>query len=74
MLLLVIEGIRNQYLDSHAGFPYHWVRVQFEWDAVKALRNLARHGVDFEDAIYVFLDPCRFEMEDDRCDYGESRF
>ena len=48
--------------------------MQFEWDEAKALRNLARHGVDFEDAIYVFLDPCRFEMEDNRCDYGESRF
>lgn len=27
-----------------------------------------------EDAIQLFLDPARMEMEDDRSDYGERRF
>ena len=48
--------------------------MQFEWDEAKALRNLVLHGVDFEDAIQVFLDPARMEIEDDRYDYGERRF
>ena len=46
----------------------------FEWDEAKAERNLARHGVDFLDAVSVFLDPHRLEIEDDRLDYGETRF
>lgn len=35
---------------------------------------MARHGVDFLDAIGVFEDPLRQEVEDDRYDYGEKRF
>ena len=48
--------------------------MDFEWDEAKAERNLARHGVDFLDAVSVFLDPHRLEIEDDRLDYGERRF
>lgn len=48
--------------------------MQFEWDEAKAPRNLVLHGVDFEDAVEVFLDSCRLEIEDDRFDYGERRF
>lgn len=46
----------------------------FEWDDSKAATNLLHHGVDFRDAIHVFGDPYRLELEDDRYDYGESRF
>jgi len=31
--------------------------LQFEWDAAKAKRNEAKHGVSFEEAITVFADP-----------------
>jgi len=31
--------------------------VQFEWDPVKATRNLAKHGVSFDEASTVFGDP-----------------
>ena len=48
--------------------------MDFEWDEAKAERNLARHGMDFLDAVSVFLDPQRIETEDDRVDYGERRF
>ena len=48
--------------------------MEFEWDDAKAAINLTRHGVDFDDAIRVFLDPFRLELEDTRYDYGESRF
>lgn len=47
---------------------------KFEWDAEKASLNLAKHGVDFEDAIYVLEDPRRFERIDERGDYGEDRY
>ena len=47
--------------------------MELEWDDAKAGLNLARHRVDFLDAIEVFLDPFRLEFEDDREDYGELR-
>jgi uncharacterized DUF497 family protein len=47
--------------------------VDFEWDPAKAASNLAKHGVDFEDAIQVFADPDRVERGDPR-DRGEPRF
>jgi uncharacterized protein len=31
--------------------------LQFSWDADKAAANLAKHGVSFEDAATVFLNP-----------------
>ena len=31
--------------------------VDFEWDSEKAEFNLEKHGVDFIDAMQVFLDP-----------------
>ena len=37
----------------------------FEWDSAKARTNLAKHGVDFEDAKFVFLDRSGiFEIDD----------
>ncbi len=45
----------------------------FEWDDRKAARNVAKHGVPFEYAARVFLDPHRLESEDNR-DYGEQRW
>jgi uncharacterized DUF497 family protein len=42
------------------------------WDAGKNRRNVARHGVAFEDAIGIFEGPT-LERVDDRFDYGEVR-
>jgi uncharacterized DUF497 family protein len=47
--------------------------VDFEWDPAKAASNLAKHGVDFEDAIEVFDDPQKIERADPR-NRGEPRF
>ena len=46
----------------------------FEWDDSKAARNIAKHGVPFEYAVRVFLDPHRLDREDNRRDYGEERW
>ncbi len=40
----------------------------FEWDDRKAARNVAKHGVLFEYATRVFLDPFRLDSEDTRRD------
>ncbi|MDR1027657.1 MAG: BrnT family toxin [Rickettsiales bacterium] len=47
--------------------------MKFEWDENKKASNLAKHGVDFEDAAKVFYDDNRIESLDDREDYGEDR-
>ena len=40
--------------------------MQFEWDAAKAASNLAKHGVDFAQAMAVFTDPARLTITDVR--------
>jgi len=44
----------------------------FEWDEQKNLINIEKHGIDFEDAISIFLGST-LEAADDRFDYGEAR-
>ena len=46
----------------------------FEWDDRKAGQNIAKHGVPFEYAVRVFLDPHRLDSEDTRRDYSEERW
>jgi uncharacterized protein len=38
--------------------------VIYEWDAAKAKRNLRKHGVSFEEAATVFLDPLAMTYSD----------
>ena len=47
--------------------------MDFEWNEAKAESNLTKHGIAFEGAIRVFLDPGRLEAESDTVDYGEAR-
>ena len=47
--------------------------MDFEWDAEKAQKNIEKHGVRFEIASAVFVDPDRITAIDDRFDYGEER-
>src|SRR5262245_19859787 len=46
---------------------------KFEWDDAKAVANLARHGVSFEEARAAFDDAFAIEFSDDREDHGEER-
>jgi uncharacterized protein len=46
----------------------------FEWDESEAAENYANHGISFELAKQVFVDPFAIERLDDREDYGEDRF
>ena len=45
----------------------------FEWDEEKDRINQAKHGVSFDYAVQVFLDPNRLEQIDERFDYAEER-
>jgi uncharacterized DUF497 family protein len=46
--------------------------MNYVWDPRKNRRNIARHGIAFEDAIGIFDGPT-LEKVDDRFDYGEIR-
>ena len=46
--------------------------MKYEWDDEKNRKNLAKHGLSFEDAEQVFDGPC-VTFEDDRFAYGEER-
>jgi uncharacterized DUF497 family protein len=46
--------------------------MEFEWDPAKAAVNLAKHGIDFDEAIAVFDDPKMLSIVDPRS-YGETR-
>jgi len=46
----------------------------FEWDALKAQSNLAKHKVSFEAASTVFGDPRSLTIPDPAHSQGEKRF
>ena len=46
--------------------------MRYSWDEEKNRRNIARHGIAFEDAKRIFDGPT-VERTDDRFDYGENR-
>jgi uncharacterized DUF497 family protein len=48
--------------------------VQFEWDPAKAARNLAKHGVSFDEASTVFGDPLAGTILDPQHSDEEPRF
>ncbi len=48
--------------------------LKFEWDLQKAARNLAKHGLSFEDAATVFGDPLGRIETDPRHSESEERF
>lgn len=47
--------------------------MEFEWNETKREQNLEKHGVDFLYAALIFEGET-LKREDDRQDYGESRF
>jgi uncharacterized DUF497 family protein len=47
---------------------------QFEWDSEKAIANLAKHGVEFERAAEVFLDPLALTIPDEEHSLTEVRW
>jgi uncharacterized protein len=49
-------------------------RIEFDWDPAKAARNLAKHGVSFEEAMAVFLDPLALSLLDNESRSDEERW
>ncbi|MCU5773806.1 BrnT family toxin [Erwiniaceae bacterium BAC15a-03b] len=47
--------------------------MEFEWDSVKAEINHLKHGLRFEEAVFVFDDPFHLSIQD-RIEHGEYRW
>ena len=50
------------------------MQYNFEWDPAKARQNLRKHGVSFERASEVFLDPLMISVEDEEHSEDEERW
>ncbi len=50
------------------------MRYNFEWDPIKAQRNLKKHKVSFERASQIFLDPIAISIYDDEHSIEEDRW
>ena len=48
--------------------------MEFEWDENKNISNTKKHGITFDEAQSVFEYLSAVILEDNRFDYGESRF
>lgn len=48
--------------------------MRFEWDREKALANMEKHGVTFDEAVTVFRDPLAATFDDPDHSRGERRF
>jgi hypothetical protein len=48
--------------------------VRVEWDQGKAAANIERHGITFEEASAVFLDPLSSTIPDPDHSFDEDRF
>lgn len=46
---------------------------EFEWDPEKAVGNLEKHGVTFEEAASVFFDPLSITINDPKHSLEETR-
>ena len=48
--------------------------MRFEWDEIKAIVNMRKHGISFEEAEAIFGDPNTITLFDDRHSDVEDRF
>jgi len=48
--------------------------LRFEWDGRKAARNLAKHGISFDEATTVFSDPLSLTIPDPDHSHEDERW
>jgi len=50
------------------------MKLNFEWDEEKAKTNIKKHGIGFDEAITVFLDPFSMTIYDPNHSADEQRY
>ncbi|MBI1821887.1 MAG: BrnT family toxin [Nitrospirae bacterium] len=48
--------------------------MEFEWDALKELINIRKHGIPFSDSVESFFDPKGIQLMDRKHSGSEKRF
>jgi uncharacterized DUF497 family protein len=48
--------------------------INFEWDSVKSIANIRKHGVSFEEAQSIFYDEFAVQFFDEEHSSEEARF
>lgn len=48
--------------------------MEFEWNHLKAKRNLQKHKISFEEAVETFYDPAGIQLDDYHHSQGEVRY
>jgi len=50
------------------------INLDFDWDEAKAIANLKKHKISFEEAKTVFADPFSITVDDPKHSIDERRF
>lgn len=61
-------------LDPVLSVVFRAGELTFEWDVTKAANNLRKHGISFEEAATVFLDPHAKIFDDPDSAADEARY
>ena len=48
--------------------------LEFEWDPLKSLQNIKKHGVSFREGMTAFADKLSYTISDPEHFFGEYRF
>lgn len=48
--------------------------MKIEWDPAKNQANKKKHGISFEEASEIFMDPFHLSILEKRFEYGEERW
>lgn len=62
------------YGKKYVNIVIYFMSTSFEWDEEKNAENIAKHGVDFATAQYVFADPKLIIAEDLEHSQKEERY
>ena len=67
-------GPRANFSIDNVHTRKHITIVIFDWDSNKNLENIKKHGIRFEQAQEIFLDPLHLSILDERFSYFEERW
>ncbi|MGX9461626.1 BrnT family toxin [Shewanella sp. A14] len=65
---------RKGYFDNPTLRTYNVHMIKFDWNAAKAVTNIKKHGVSFEEAKSVFFDDFAVQFFDQENSEAEDRF
>ena len=68
------NGIRGNFSIDNVPTKRYVFIVIIDWDSNKNSENIKKHGISFEQAQEIFLDPLHLSILDERFSYFEERW